>query len=159
MTNATNPTVQGLKLLGGLVVITVDQFGSVQPLNSTTFVSANGTNFGPMKDSKAGGNYTVPAASNLQIWGFEICNFTYGGSAAVTLLQFGYADDASGTNFVLQFDILNGILNGIGTSTSNNSNQITGKLTVPTGKIPQLKMTSTTTNNTIVVKIIGLVTN
>lgn len=154
MTNATLPTTQNVSLLGGLVKIYVDQYNSIKNLYFPLTASANGTKFIPLLDARTGANYTVPAATNCQMWGFEQWLYQFGG-ANPTVIQFGYADDGSGTNFTLLFDLRS----AYGTATVTKNNQISQLMTVPTGKIPQVKIVDSATTENASINVVGLETN
>jgi len=153
MTNATNPLLVLIKFLGGLVNTYIDQTSAIKVLSSTA-TSINGTNYVQLKKPDQTNYGSVPASTNLRLYGFESIVFTNGGGVA-TVIQFGYADDAAGTNFVSLFDIFAAF--GSGAQTVNNI--FAGLLTVPTGKFPLIKQTNNNTLETVTPKIIAFETN
>jgi hypothetical protein len=138
MTNATLPTVYNVPLLGGLLKMFVDQINSLFLSTNTAGKSGAGTSYTQIKNNKTGASYgAVPASTNLRCWGFDSITLS-NGSGTNGLAQFGYADDSAGTNFVSLFDC--GVIFGLNVGTLTN--QLTGLLTVPTGKYPLLKSTN-----------------
>ena len=150
----TAPSSIPLKVLGGLVSIVTDDYDEVKIPQSVSLSTINGTNYNPLKI--AGLDYTVAPGKVFHAWGFEMV-----GSARTThepsVVSFGYADDNIGTNYVELVNILNTIQLGDIHDNTAYTNQMTSKIEIPVGKIPQTKITCTGTGNAHrVCKIIGL---
>jgi len=92
--------------------------------------------FAPLQDD--GSNYVVPAAKNLVI-DFIICNTT--SASNPENLEFGYADDATGTNYVKKIPerILSEVEN---TSAMIRRYTTECLIRIPTGKYPVIKNTA-----------------
>ena len=152
MVNATNPTLNTISLLGGLIHIFVDQYASLKKL-TRIFTTINGTSFNTIRDQRTSTNYSVPASTNLRLWGFESISIVQG--TGMSLCQFGYSDDAAGTNFVSLFDVFL----AFGTTSQTQNNVITGSMIVPTGKFTIMKTTGGIAADTVTITTIGLETN
>ena len=154
MTTATLPTKVGL-LLGGATTRTwCDSLTNIKYL-TVKVTSANGTNYTGLQS--AGSAYTVPAATNLRVFGLEdmVC---VANSTNPTVFQFGYDDDGAGTNFVLLADALSLVTSANIASGTRALGMSTGLLTIPTGKHPVIKQTNTGTALVVVVNVIGIET-
>tara|TARA_R110002012_G_scaffold97543_1_gene234306 strand:- start:1031 stop:1429 length:399 start_codon:yes stop_codon:yes gene_type:complete len=116
-------------------------FGS-RTLNSTDIVElyteANGLGSGNFAALQNGGSdYVVPAAKNLVI-DFIICNTT--GASSPNQIEFGYADDAAGTNFVKQIPIR------VLSEDTAGRFKTECLIRIPTGKYPVVKATAANLN-------------
>ncbi|MHB8545651.1 MAG: hypothetical protein ACYDAJ_02665 [Nitrosotalea sp.] len=157
MTNATKPLIQSLKLLGGLIIIYVDNYASVKVLKGTfshTFGAA-GTSYGDLV-KLTGGNYgAVPGITNLQMWGLESAQAIQG-TGVIGSSGIGYSDDGAGTNYVSMIDVFTVF------GQTAITNIVTGAFTVPTGKHPTAKVTESNGpggSESIAYNIIALETN
>lgn len=156
MANATLPTVIGLALAHQKVKIWVDNPPSIKPLTRKN-VPINGTNFQTLQSNNA--DYTVPASTNLRIYGIEDAVGITAFSAASTVFQLGYADDNAGTNFVSLADLTSWFGPSTGLSSTLTIIGIPlGILTVPAGKLPQLKQTNTLATGACAIQVIGIET-
>ena len=154
MTNAILPTLQTLNLLGGLVKIYVDQYSSVKSL-SGSLATANTTSYSAFTNILNNTSYQVPVSTNLRIWGID--KYISLINAGITVMQLGYADNTSGTNFVSLLDLI-ALANALGAAGTYN-NIITGLLTVPANKYPILKQTANGGWETFTINLTALETN
>jgi|SRR5579864_1003652 len=153
MVNATKPTSQAIKLLAGIIAIVVDNYSSFKTLIVPSTVNAiNSTVFNPFVNTLTNANYSVPASTNLQIWGVDAVSIVETGGGSPTTDNFGYADNATGTNFVSLVS-----LDALGLTATNAP---TGLLTIPTGKFILIQSSSNAGGHTTVSATIhGLETN
>lgn len=96
--------------------------------------------------------YSVPSGSQLEVDGYNGATYT-GGVGDVTLFQFGWADDAIGTNFVDQVNILQF---GAGSSGPETFDSV---VIVPQNKFPYVKVNgvaSTPPPDTMVLALTGI---
>jgi hypothetical protein len=158
MVNATNPTSVSLSLLNGLIKFPCDSIASLRLINCnfSEVLSGVSTNYNGFTNT-LGTTYSVPASTNLRIYGFDASQYTIQGT--VDLLQFGYGDNVTGTNFVTLFDI--GASFGLTVATFTNNNFLLGGVTIPATKFPLIKNHHNNVNTAVAMamKIYSLETN
>lgn len=155
MVTSTQVTKCGLSVGSGMCQVWSDSLTNVKGLLAKP-TSIVGTNFTPFV-GPGGTNYSVPAATNLRIYGIEDIIAVTAASGTNTLQQLGYADDAAGTNFVILLDLV-AYVAGAYPAVSTIKGFATGLLTVPTGKFLVFKWTNSTATYTLSFRIIGIET-